>query len=836
MLTAAITIIKEKVSALIEKLKIAARDPEKMGTYTFLIVMFAMIYGVVFSYFTSLRNDTFYSAAWDLGNFNQAFYNTISGGKMFYYTADTFFSPSGSLFAIHISPILFILLPLYATSPSPVTLLVIKSFGIGLAAIPLYFLARELLESSKAGFLMALVYLLYSPLHGANWFDFQQSAFFALFLFSMYFLMVKKNWKLFFPMMMLTLMVEEHVAVVIAILAIYCFSFNGSIRQLPQSLKRLKMNESLASLLTVAICISYFFVAMLIKNSFPVAPGFAQIYKASGNFRILGSSDTLTLPIYVLLNPQRAFDGLTYDFAYKFFYLVFLFAPLLFIPLRNRFCLGVAFILMPFILSNYRPYYLLGIHYPFYIIPLIFIGATYGIRRLEPHGRLFNLKTMVVVTLLFAIVTSPLSPLSNVFVQQGTANYAPIQFSLDENKKSLNDLLSLVPSNASILTQNMIFPHVSNRLNAYVIPFSEYENPIEMEQYVSHLVNNSEYVLIDMGSIDSMAAMVLNKISKDNTFGTYALGKQSILFKRGFHGEPLYTEYVANRTFVVYRDMQFSTADGSSIIDDPTSSTGKAYIYPKGASGFCIYGPYVYLLQGAYEATFTVKVGDHSAGRLGTFDVSTDIGTRTLSFRDTYGFELRTGEWTNITVPFSLPDLTTQMEFRFFSLGTAEISFDRVILRRTSSASTAKRSMLTLQIGALKLSSGTVNEEGFLIHPTGTTDEVFWFGPYWDFSPGNYTATFLLRVTPVPTNETQTVLTLSVSGKTERASQVILLNERILHGEDFIGTDNASDWQSFKVDFIVEKPMVDIELRGLFPASYNDISLAFIIVERLDLQ
>jgi len=755
---------------------------------------------------------------------------------MFYYTADTFFSPSGSLFAIHISPVLFIFLPIYAINPSPVTLLVIKSFGIGLAAIPLYFLARELLESGKAGFLVALVYLLYSPLHGANWFDFQQSAFFALFLFSMYFWMVKKNWKLFFPMMMLTLMIEEHVAVVIAILAIYYFSFNGSIKSLPKSLKRLKMNESLASILTIAICISYFFIAMFIKNSFPVDPAFAQIYKASGNFRILGSSDTLTLPIYVLLNPQRALDGLTYDFAYKFFYLVFLFAPLLFIPLRNRFCLGVVFILMPFILSNYRPYYLLGIHYPFYVLPLIFIGAIYGIRRLELHGRFFSLRTMVVVTLLFAIGTSSLSPLSNVFVQQGTANYSPIQFSLDENKKSLSDLLSLVPPNASVLTQNMIFPHVSNRLNAYVIPFSEYDNPIEMEEYVNHLVDNSEYVLIDMGSIDDMATMVLSKMTKDDTFGTYALGRQSILFKRGFHGEPLHADYVANRTFVVYRDMLFSTIDGSSIIDDSSSSTEKVYFYPKGTSGFCIYGPYVYLLQGAYELTFTVKVGNHSAGRLGTFDVSTDIGTRTLSYRDTYGFELSAGEWTNITVPFSLSDLTTGMEFRFFSLGTAEILFDRVILRRTSSASTARRSMATLQIGALKLSSGMVSEEGFLVHPAGTSDDVFWFGPYWDFSSGNYTATFLIKVTPLLTDETQPVLTLSISGKTGRASQAILLNEQILHGKDFIATDNASDWQSYKVDFTVEKPMVDIELRGLFPDSQSNISLAFIILERLDLQ
>jgi uncharacterized membrane protein len=825
---------KQQLKTLTKKLITTITTLKNINKYTALTIIVALTYGTIFSYFTILRNATFYSAGWDLGNFNQAFYNTIFERKTFYYTADMYFSPSGSLFAIHTSPILFLILPLYAIAPSPNTLLIIKSYAIGIAAIPLFLLTRKLLENDKAAFLITLAYLLYSPLQGANWFDFQQSAFFALFAFSAYFFLLNKNWKLYFPTMLLALMVEEHMAIVMAILAIYYFTIHAHIKTLLTSLKHLTMNEDTAPILTIIICIIYLFTAISIKSLFPVNPNFAEIYKASANFRTLGSSDLLSLPIYVLLNPQRVIDALSYDFVHKFFYLIFLFSPLLFIPVRNRFALGIAFILMPFVLSNYSPYYTLGIHYAFYIIPLIFIATIYGVRSFEPKSRIFTLKTILLVTLLFALCTSPLSPISQVFVQQNVAYYSPIEFSLDENKQSLNDLLSLLPSDASILTQNQIFPHVSNRLNAYIIPFSDYGKPDEMQEYVNQLLNKSDYVLLDIDSMSSIDRIALNRITEDNTYGPYALGKSTILFKRGFTGDPTNAYYTTNQTFLAYRDMLLSPL--GSVIDDLSSRSGKVFLYPKGASDCSSYGPYIYLLQGAYEVTFTVKIGDHNAGSLGTFDVATDVGTRILSSRDVYGFEFKTDEWTNITLPFSLPKLKTEIEFRFFNDGAAEALLDYVTVKRISSIATAGSNVTTLRVAYLTLRSGYVNAEGFLFHQHGTIDEAFWFGPNWDFSPGNYTATFLMKISPMPNTQGQHVLDLSITGRTGEAVEPVLVDKMSLYTQDFIANGNVSDWQSLKLDFTIKRSMIDVEFKGLLPTPNYDLYLASIIIERRDVQ
>lgn len=817
----------------IEKAKSRIVSIKKVERYILLTIVAALLYGFIFSIFTILRYYSFYSAAWDLGNFNQAFYTTLFKGKLFYYTADVFFSPSGSVFAIHISPFLFLLIPFYAIRPSPQTLLVLKSFGIGFAAVPLYFLTKRILDDGRAGLMMAVVYLLYAPLQGANWFDFQQSAFLPLLLFLTYFFMIKRDWKLYFAAMILTLMIEEYSVVLVAILAIYYFSYTSSLKSVRKSLKELKMNEALASILTIAICAAYLLIAISIKNSFPVNSVFSGVYEAAGNFKILGSSDTLTLPLYALLHPGRALNGLSYDFAFKFFYIMFLFAPLLFIPLRNRFCLGIAIILMPFMLSNYRYYYVLGIHYPLYIIPTIFIATIYGIRRLEPKAKIFTLRTMVVVTLLFAICISPLSPISSVFVQQGTAYYSPIELSLNKNTQSLNDLLSLLPPNASILTQNLIFPQVSNRLNAYVIPFSDYGEPNEMSQYLNHIINESEYVLLDLSTMSNMDKLVLKTIIGNDTYGAYALGTQAVMFKYGFHGEPINSYYTNNRTFLAYRDLNVLSPP-ALVLNDSSSSSGKVFYYPKGSAGYCLYGPYIYLLQGSYEVTFTIKSNDPGEGWLGTFGVTANDAAQVLSFRDLYGFELNSGNWTNIAIPFSLSNLTMGMEFRFYSAGDADLTFDNVTVRRITSSATSKTGMFTILPRDLTLGSGIVDNDGFLFHQSGETDQVFWYGPYWSFAAGNYSATFMLRIEPIPQVQQQNVLTLSISGRFGQADQPTLLNQITLNTQDFNASVSESGWQSFKLQFTVEKPMIEVELRGLFPAQNYDVYMAFIIVERLN--
>lgn len=806
--------------------------PGRIGRYGFAALLAALVYGIVFSYFTILRHETFFSAAWDLGNFNQAFYTTLHNGKLFYYTADVFFSPSGSAFAIHTSPILFLLLPFYALSPLPETLLVLKSFGIGLAAIPLYFLGKHFLDSGRAGFAIALVYLSYAPLQGANWFDFQQSAFIPLFVLISYYFMVKKNWKLYFPTMALSLMIEEHVAIIIGILALYFISYKSNLKSLSKSLKELRMNESWASILTIISCVVYLFIAVSIKNSFSVDPVFAGVYKASGNFQILGSSDTLTIPVYAFLHPERAFQALTYDFVFKFFYVIFLFAPLLFIPLRNRFVLGIIVLLSPFLLSNYRPYYELGVHYPFYVIPIAFIATIYGLTRLGPSARVFTLRTMIVVVLLFAICVSPLSPISNVFVTQDFAHISPIELAIDQNKQSLNELISRIPPDSSVLTQNVIFPHVSSRINAYAIPFSNYGKPSEMETYVNQLINESEYVLLDMQFLSDIDQMILDKITKNHAFGPYALGRQSILFRKGYNGEPANIYYIDNRILFASRDFMID-ASTASLLDDPTSGSGKVVFYPYGSSGNCIYGPYIYLLPGMYEATFTIKVGEHGSEWLGTVDITTDVGANLASFRDLYGFEMKTNEWMNFTVPLGLSAVRTGVEFRVYSRGIADVLVDRVLLKRVSETPTSNFNLKNLRLDNIQVSEGNITEEGFLIHNRGMIGQVFWYGPYWSYPPGNYSITFMLKTVPSPQQLNESVLTLSVSGRESNLVPPMVLNNRILYGQDFTG-DQASNWHSFTSNFTVEKTLIEVEFRGLWPSPNYDIYLAYILIQTLN--
>ena len=69
-----------------------------------------------------------------------------------------------------------------------------------------------------------------------------------------------------------------------------------------------------------------------------------------------------------------------------------------------------------------------------------------------------------------------------------------------DHERILHDVLGSVPKNASILTQDNIFPHVSDRVNAYVIPdrWINAGNIREIAiEFVNETMNQVEYVLVD---------------------------------------------------------------------------------------------------------------------------------------------------------------------------------------------------------------------------------------------------------------------------------------------------------------------------------------------------
>jgi len=113
------------------------------GTQSHYFILGNNTLGLLFSVLTIFRFYAFRTRAWDLGIFTQSFWTTAYAGKFLYHTCELFINPSGVFFGVHFSPILFFVLPFYWAIPRPETLLVLQSFAIGSAAIPIYKLAKE---------------------------------------------------------------------------------------------------------------------------------------------------------------------------------------------------------------------------------------------------------------------------------------------------------------------------------------------------------------------------------------------------------------------------------------------------------------------------------------------------------------------------------------------------------------------------------------------------------------------------------------------------------------------------------------------------------------------
>jgi uncharacterized membrane protein len=726
-----------------------------------------------------------------------------------------------------------VILPLYAVQPSATTLLVIKSFALAFGALPLYFVARTELNNKKMGLLFALLYLLYPALQASNWFDFQPQAFLPLLLFSSYYFFNINKWKSYFFSVTLALMVEEHISIIIFVIS--AFMFISDWRMFLPALKNRRVNKALISVVVMIICMVWFISAVYAKGAFPINEQFIARYKATDTFSVLGvKGDPLLLPIYVLTNPQHIMDALMYDYVIKFFYMILLFGPLLFLPFKDKLIFGIFALLAPFLLSNYWPYYTLGAHYPLYILPVIFMAAIYGLKKLHSTTQMTMLKTALIVTILFVASTSPISPISSPFgaAKERILWYPDINFSPNAHTESLHTLLQLIPPEASVLTQNHLFPHVSNRLNAYVIPpIGHFENDTE---YLQGLIAKSDYVLLDVYGWDFLTDKVYHLITMDSSYGFYALGANCFLMKRGYYDEPLFKEYIENKVYVAYKDLIVS--GNATVTSDSSVETGKSVFCPQDNSGVVTYGPFTYLIPGTYEVTFAVKVGEHKDGYIGTVDISEDFGKSVLSKRDMYGFELQPNRWTNFTLTVATTELRRNVEYRTFSSGLTNVCVDRVYFRRVSPMAVSDFGSWTLSPSSIYLTSGSqlrtdtgnLTIEGFLVHYRNAADDVFWYGPYWTLAKGNYTATFLLKTSPSPQTEDEKIVVLQVSAE----GGIKSIAKYQLYSSSFLGENENSTWHLFTIDFTINTPMKQVEFRGLEPSPSYDIYLAFILVEK----
>ena len=167
---------------------------------------------------TCLRYMTFSSPNFDFGLFVNMFHNmTETGLPLVSCERDVLLSH----FVVHLSPIYYTILPIYAIFPSPLTLQIAQAVLVASGIIPAVLLARHYGLSERTQIMVALIYALYPPTAMGCFYDFHENCFLLPLLLWMFFFFEREAYLPMYVFATLTLMVKEDAAVYVILFALY---------------------------------------------------------------------------------------------------------------------------------------------------------------------------------------------------------------------------------------------------------------------------------------------------------------------------------------------------------------------------------------------------------------------------------------------------------------------------------------------------------------------------------------------------------------------------------------------------------------------------------------
>ncbi len=178
-------------------------------------IMFAVI-----AVTTCLRYRVFGAPNFDFGLFCNMFHHMRETGLPM---ATSERNQLLSHFAVHISPIYYVLLPFYAVFPSPITLQIGQAAVVASGMIPLYLLTKRFALSNKTTLAVLFVYAAHPMLTAGCFYDLHENCFLAPLLLWLFWCYESGHYRWLFVPLTLTLLVKEDASVYVAMFAIYLF-------------------------------------------------------------------------------------------------------------------------------------------------------------------------------------------------------------------------------------------------------------------------------------------------------------------------------------------------------------------------------------------------------------------------------------------------------------------------------------------------------------------------------------------------------------------------------------------------------------------------------------
>ncbi len=417
-----------------------------IGIYVVLFLLISL-YVYVLSYFSILRHNAF-ASGFDLGNMNQTVWNTAYG-KFFTLTTQT---GNMSRLSIHADYVLILLAPFYWLWNNVRVLLIAESVFFGMAALPVFLIARHILQNKYIALCFSILYLVNPGILWANIYDFHSVSFaLPMILFAFYFVL-QKQWKWYWVFAVLAMLAKENISLTISAIGFVIYFYTGDKKQ---------------SMLSVVVGLLYFFVTVFIIM--PLFSPEGHHWALSWFKHAEQSSTTQYIPPPEFVVNRLFYDSLTKEYIYMLMrewgFLPLLGFPLLILSIPD---------LVINIFSAQGQMRSIYFHYDVIISAGMIVSSIFGIyfmrkfvlyiTKSHMYAQIASYSVMfvgMVIGLHFAYYYAPLP------IAPGCLCYI---YNVTEEDRKFSALLRTIPRTASVTASPEIRPHVTRREVSYTLP------------------------------------------------------------------------------------------------------------------------------------------------------------------------------------------------------------------------------------------------------------------------------------------------------------------------------------------------------------------------------
>lgn len=406
-----------------------------------IIVLFAACMAAYLITAALMRYLAYNSPCYDFGIFSQMYYSMKTTGLP--VTTCERETPM-SHFAVHVSPIYYLLLPIYIIIPRPETLLVSQVLIVLSGVIPLYLLARRFALSNRQKLALCLLYLGCAALTGGIFYDFHENKFLTPLLLWLFWALERKKWPFVALFTVLTLGVKEDAALYIIFIGIWLL------------LSRPEKKTGAA----LAVGGTGYFLAV---TTWLASHGDGVMFNRFSN--IIGAEGGVSKLIRAALtNPALMLhECMTED---KLIFTACILLPLGFLPFFTK-KLSSLILLCPFVIinliSDYAYQHDLDFQYTYGVMALLFYLTVANLPNVPDLLSGFRLRRAL---LCFALCASVL--IGTVQIKNHSAVFKYFH-ERRYDSKSIEAILEIIPDDASVRTASMFAAHLANRSELYYL-------------------------------------------------------------------------------------------------------------------------------------------------------------------------------------------------------------------------------------------------------------------------------------------------------------------------------------------------------------------------------